>query len=299
MALSVQDLTLFKLRVEDSAETPMAQLADDQLARFQRDGYLLFPGLFSREEAALLKTEAERVARVDTECVFREGSDGQVKTMFKLHEPESPTASAAYRAAAHCPRVLATARKLLGDEQVYLHHLKVNMKAAIEGTAWPWHQDFGSWHLDGIQKPDMLTVMVMLDDASEMNGCLYLLPGSHRDGRTNPYYDTSTAYKLWAVKPEDVKAYMASGVTPVPVTGAAGTVAVFHCNLLHASGHNLSAHDRWQAYFCFNRVCNRPMDVDSPRPDYVRSTNWTPMPLGADAALLDCAGAPATLEAPA
>jgi ectoine hydroxylase len=163
------------------------------------------------------------------------------------------------------------------------------MKAAIEGTAWPWHQDFGSWHLDGIAKPDMLTVMVMLDDATQLNGCLYLLPGSHRDGRTDPYFDTSTAYKLWAVKPENVKAYIKSSVAPLPITGPAGTAAVFHCNLLHASGHNLSADDRWQAYFCFNRVANRPADVAEPRPDYVRSTNWTPMRAGSDADVLRAA----------
>ena len=49
------------------------------------------------------------------------------------------------------------------------------------------------------------------------------------------------------------------------------------------SGHNLSARDRSQAYFCYNRVANRPRDVDQPRPDYVRSTNWTPMELTDDA----------------
>jgi len=62
-----------------------------------------------------------------------------------------------------------------------------------------------------------------------------------------------------------------------------GDAALFHCNLLHASGHNLSARDRWQAYFCYNRVANRPADVDQPRPDYVRSTNWTSMALTDDA----------------
>ncbi|MCB1740237.1 MAG: phytanoyl-CoA dioxygenase family protein [Gammaproteobacteria bacterium] len=261
-------------------------LTDLQLEAYRRDGFLVFPELFSADEARLLKREAERVARIDSECVVREGSDGKVKIMFRLHEPDSPTASPAYRAAAHCPRVLATAQRLLGDDEVYLHHLKVNMKAAIEGSAWPWHQDFGSWHLDGIARPDMLTVMVMLDEATEMNGCLYFLPGSHRDGRTNPYFDTSTAYKLWAVQPDDVKAYMDAGVEPVPITGPPGTVAVFDCNVLHASGHNLSARNRWQAYFCFNRVANRPQDVESPRPHYVRSTNWAPMPLGADADVL-------------
>ena len=63
-------------------------------------------------------------------------------------------------------------------------------------------------------------------------------------------------------------------------------VAIFHCNLLHASGHNLSPDDRTQAYFCYNRVANRPLDVDKPRPDFVRSTNWVPMQTGSDAAIL-------------
>jgi len=265
------------------------QLTAQQVEQFDRDGFLVFPGLLAADEAALLKREAHRVSQVEAECVFREGSAQQAKSMFRLHEPDGPTASPAYRAAAHCPRILGVAQQLLRDDALYLHHCKVNMKAAIEGTAWPWHQDFGSWHLDGIAQPDMLTVMVMLDDATQMNGCLYLLPGSHRDGRTNPYFDTSTAYKLWAVKPEDVKAYIKSSAAPLPITGPAGTAAVFHCNLLHASGHNLSADDRWQAYFCFNRVANRPADVPEPRPDYVRSTNWTPMRAGSDADVLRAA----------
>jgi ectoine hydroxylase len=265
------------------------QLTAQQVEQFDRDGFLLFPGLLAADEAALLKREAHRVSQVEAECVFREGSAQQAKSMFRLHEPDGPTASPAYRAAAHRPRSGGGAPPRRGHDALYLHHCKVNMKAAIEGTAWPWHQDFGSWHLDGIAKPDMLTVMVMLDDATQLNGCLYLLPGSHRDGRTDPYFDTATAYKLWAVKPENVKAYIKSSVAPLPITGPAGTAAVFHCNLLHASGHNLSADDRWQAYFCFNRVANRPADVAEPRPDYVRSTNWTPMRAGSDADVLRAA----------
>ena len=253
------------------------KLTTDQLQQWRRDGFLLFPEMFRPEEAALLAREAHRVSKIDTECVVREGTAGEAKIMFRLHEPGGPTSSAAYQAAAHSPRVLGLAQQLLGDDELYLHHCKVNKKAAIEGSAWPWHQDFGSWHLDGIARPEMLTVMIMLDEATELNGCLYFLPGSHRDGRLNPYFDSSTAYKLWAVKPEDVKAYMTSVSAPVPIVGSPGSVAVFHCNLLHASGHNLSAHSRWQAYFCFNRIANRPLDVDSPRPEYVRSTNWRAM----------------------
>ncbi|MEM7251503.1 MAG: phytanoyl-CoA dioxygenase family protein [Pseudomonadota bacterium] len=254
-------------------------LTSAQQQQYREDGFLAFPGLFSPDEVVQLKQEAERVATIDSELVVREGETQVPKIMFRLHELDSPTASTAYHIAAHSPRVLGISQQLLGDDAVYMHHCKVNMKAAIEGSAWPWHQDFGSWHLDGIQRPEMLTVMLMLDEVNELNGCLYFLPGSHRDGRTTPYWDESTAYKLWAVKPNDVREYMLDGNAPVPIVGPAGTAVVFDCNLLHASGHNLSAHHRWQVYFCFNRVTNRPVDVENPRPEYVRSTNWSPMEL--------------------
>ncbi len=152
---------------------------------------------------------------------------------------------------------------------------------------WPWHQDYGAWMRDGIAEPAMATFMVALDDASEFNGCLYLLPGSHRLGRTEPYFDTSTAYKFWAVPPERIKEMLAECPPPVAVAGQAGMGAVFHCNLMHASGHNLSAHDRWQIYFCYNTVANHPHDVENPRPDYVRSRNWTPLKLAAENAVLE------------
>ena len=67
------------------------------------------------------------------------------------------------------------------------------------------------------------------------------------------------------------------GNTPISITGKPGDAALFHCNLLHASGQNLSATNRWQVYFCFNRVSNHPNNVDKPRLDYIRSQNWSTM----------------------
>lgn len=258
-------------------------LSAEQMAAYGRDGFVLLPGLLDADEVATLRGEVARLARVEDECVFREGEAGTVKTMFRMHEADGPTASAAFRALAHSPRALGAARRVLGDEALYLHHSKVNMKGAVQGSVWPWHQDFGSWHLDGIAAPDMTTLMVMLDASDPFNGCLYFLPGSHKGGRIEPYRDESTAYKLWSVPPAEMRALLDDGPEPVAITGRPGDGALFHCNLLHASGHNLSAGDRWQAYFCYNRVANRPIDVDRPRPDYVRSTNWTPMELTDDA----------------
>ena len=259
------------------------QLSQDQRRRYDRDGYLRLPSLLAADEVATLRDEVARLSRLEDERVFREGAGGPVKALFAAHETGGATASAAVRALALSPRVLGLARRLLDDEALYLHHSKINLKAALEGSVWPWHQDFGQWHLDGIAAPQMTTVMMMLDDATELGGCLYFLPGSHRRGRLEPHWDESTAYKLYALPPEQVRRALAEHGPPVAVTGKAGDAAVFHCNLVHASGHNLSAGDRWQAYFCFNRVANRPLDVAKPRPHFVRSREWAPLALGPDA----------------
>lgn len=249
-------------------------LSPAQIAQYDRDGYLHFPEFFALAEVEAMRREVARVATIETEMVVREGSERNPKAMFRMHEPDGPTASPVFNAAVRLPRTLGMAQQLLRDDQLYLHHTKVNIKAAIEGSVWPWHQDYGSWANDGIQRPDLLTIMVGLDPATELNGCLYFLPGSHKHGRLDPYFDTSTAYKVWSVTPADMKRMIKDHGEPVAITGKAGSLTVFDCNLMHASGHNLSANDRWQAYFCYNRCANRPMDVEKPRPDWVRSRNW-------------------------
>ncbi len=269
------------------------ELTAEQRARYEEDGFLIFPELFSPEEVAGLRGEVERVSKIESKCIVREEEGGPAKTIFRMHEDNGETASAAVRAAARSPRALGVAQQLLNDDALYLHHCKVNVKAAIQGSAWPWHQDFGSWHLDGIAEPHLTTMVVMLDEATEFNGCLYLLPGSHREGRQKPYWDESTAYSLWAVGPNNMRDMIARYPDPVPVTGLPGTAAIFHCNNFHASGHNLSAQDRCQMYFSFNRVANHPADIENPRPDYVRSQNWQPMTLEPEDGILQSVSVPA------
>lgn len=269
------------------------KLTADQVAQYDRDGFLHFPELFTPREVEALRREVARVSEIECDMVVREGTAKVPKAMFRMHEADGPTASPAFHAAVRLPRTLGLAQQLLRDNDLYLHHTKVNIKAAIEGSIWPWHQDYGSWANDGIARPDMLTLMLGLDTAAEINGCLYFLPGSHKRGRLDPYFDTSTAYKVWSITPADMKKAIAEYGEPVPIKGGPGSVTLFDCNLLHASGHNLSARDRWQAYFCYNTVANRPRDVEKPRPDWVRSRNWKPLAAVSDTAILDRAMAPA------
>ena len=261
-------------------------LGSSELANFDRDGFLIIRKLFSEEEVFILRKEAARIAQVEAECVIREGKSKTPKIMFRMHETDGPTGSKIYNATPRLPRILRPAIQLLQDDQLYLHHSKINLKSAIEGSVWPWHQDFGQWQLDGIKNPDLVTFMIMLDNATEVGGCLYFQPASHKSGRIKPFWDETTPYKFLALPPDDVRRSLREGLAPVPITGKPGDTVIFHCNLLHASGQNLSPTDRWQVYFCFNRVSNHPSDVEQPRPDYVRSLNWSVMEAVDDTAII-------------
>src|SRR5687768_1549522 len=222
------------------------KLSAQQLAQFERDGFVIFPDLFSQAEIDALRAETARLSHIDAETVIRERTGG-VRSIFRVHEHDGATRSPAFRALVRTPRVLEPTMQVLGGG-VYVYHTKINTKPAIEGTVWQWHQDYGSWKRDGCPRPDMATFNVMMTDTTEMGGALYLIPGSHKLGRIEPVYDESTSYKFWAMPKQRMIEVLKSSPEPVAVTGRAGTCVLFHCNVLHASGHNLSADDRWHIY---------------------------------------------------
>ena len=264
------------------------QLTNTQRRDFDRDGLLIFPNLFTPDEIRALRHETDRLAMIEADYIKRERT-GALRTIFRVHEDDGPTRSTAFRALSRTPRLLGTAMQLLRDEDLYIFHTKINLKPALEGTIWAWHQDYGSWRLDGVPTANMLTYLVMLDDAEEIGGALYLLPGSHKLG-TLPHIEDAAvgALNQYSVK-RDVLLSALGARAPIAVCGAAGTVAVFHSNIIHGSGHNMSGRDRRQLYIVYNPVANKPQSVTKPRADHVCSINHAPIRLGGDEGILAAA----------
>ena len=80
------------------------------------------------------------------------------------------------------PVLVEPMRELVGCARVSLFTDKLNFKRPREGSRFRWHQDSPYWahfarHID--QLPN---VMLALDDATERNGCLRVIAGSHRAG---------------------------------------------------------------------------------------------------------------------
>ena len=103
------------------------RLKPDQLARFDRDGYLFFPSLFSPQEVAGLNAAVpDLYSRREAYNVREKGSEA-VRINFAAHLTSAPFA----RLARH-PRMVLPVQDLLG-EALYMHQFKINGKMAFEG----------------------------------------------------------------------------------------------------------------------------------------------------------------------
>ncbi len=60
------------------------ELTAAQRAQYERDGFLIFPNLFSMAEIAVLRQEVGRLADIHAEEVVREHTGG-VKSLFRVH----------------------------------------------------------------------------------------------------------------------------------------------------------------------------------------------------------------------
>src|SRR5262245_3734276 len=71
----------------------------------------------------------------------------------------------------------------LGCEAVGAFTSKLNLKRPLEGSEFPYHQDYPYWYVRlGREAAAVATVVLLLDDADAENGALRVLPGSHKRG---------------------------------------------------------------------------------------------------------------------
>ena len=104
------------------------KLTPDQLAQFDRDGYLFFPGLFSPEETSTL-TEAVPALyeRREAYNVREKGSDA-VRTNFAANMYSKQFATLARH-----PRMIEPVESLF-DEKLYMHQFKLSLIHISEPT---------------------------------------------------------------------------------------------------------------------------------------------------------------------
>src|SRR5215213_1052473 len=261
------------------------KLSSEQMARFDRDGYLFFPSLFSGEEIKVLTDEVPSLYAQRRPENVREKTGDVVRTNFAAHLYSYPFAKLARH-----PRMVEPVQELLG-ERTYMHQFKINGKQAFDGDVWQWHQDYGTWKNDDLMPAERaMNVAIFLDDVNDYNGPLMFIPGSHKRGVVDARHDlTTTSYPLWTIDNaliaqlveraggrggfDAAGRYLPGGI--VSPKGPAGSMIVFHGCLVHASGSNLSPWNRVSVYLSLCAVSNHIRRFK--RPEYIAHRDFAPI----------------------
>lgn len=142
------------------------------------------------------------------------------------------------------PGLLDCIEALIGGEILVnpIHHVRIKPPEAALKAAKPsglmkatgWHQDQGVAR-SVADETDMITAWVAITDATEENGCLCVVPGSHQQGLTT-HCTTNGVTIPEALIVEEL-------VTPVPIKR--GGVLLMHRRMQHSSLENKSPGIRW------------------------------------------------------
>lgn len=250
-------------------------LTTEQSKQFDERGFLVLEDHFQDEELRLLREAFARDKARDGEHRVIEDDGRSVRAVYAPHLRDD---TFAWLAEHHL--MLAAAKRLVGAE-LYVYQFKVNTKRAFGGGAWAWHQDYIAWRLaDGLPAPRAVTVAVFLDDVTEFNGPMIFIPGSHRSGTIEPpSQDDGAGTHL---DPKDIElsseqvADLASEHGMEAPKGAAGSVLVFHPEVVHASAQNVSPFSRDLALITYNAVDNLPTH-EKRRPEYLVGRPYSPL----------------------
>ena len=227
----------------------MHELTDAEQAQVERDGFVVRPSAFDAAEVAAMVDASEalvaglvegRQGRRFTVGSYTFEPDLLEAVMLKwegdldvLHGIE-PFAhlSPELAAVGHDPRLVEPMRHLVGDPQPELFTEKLNLKRSQHGGPNPLHQDHPYWTDSAADPARVATAIVYLDDTTRDNGCLEVVPGSHRAG-VHPLRTDSDLFGNLEMDP-----VANAHLERVPVEVPAGSVVLFGAFLAHATGPN-------------------------------------------------------------
>ncbi len=214
-------------------------LTREQIESYHTNGFLAVESVYHGEEMAEARAVVEEFVQrsrgvTDHTDVFdlEPGHSAGEPRVRRIKSPylHHPTFERLIR---H-DRMLDVVAALLGPG-IRLHGNKLNMKSAGYGSAVEWHQDFAFYPHSN---DDVLAVGVALDDCLIENGCMLMLPGSHRWPILDHHQE---GVFVGAFDPEREGINLRQAV---PVEVHEGGITLHHCRTAHGSAVNTSAAPR-------------------------------------------------------
>ena len=155
------------------------QLADTHIQHYRDQGYLIPP---YRLEPELLQSVQQALDQL-----IRDNPGVRPEKLVSAHiegrNDEGVKGSQRFLELAMHPPIIDLVEQLIGPD-IILWGCHVFCKPPAEGYETPWHQDGHYWPIRPLAT---CTVWVALEPSTRDNGCLRVIPGSHRNQQLHPH----------------------------------------------------------------------------------------------------------------
>ena len=232
---------------------------NDQKYCFESEGYLIVEQLLSEDEIRSCQNEIQTLHQKAkgyfeagdqrAGCFQLEPYMNSEKTdesqpndypVLRKVERTGHLSTVFFNLARH-PKLVQTVRNLIGRD-VLLFRSTLMFKPAFHGSAHGLHQDSAYWPMN---PPSLITVSIALNDATPENGCLQVIPKSHRWGLQD-WGRISRRHDEPLTDRADIDL---SNQIHVPLK--AGSALFFHSLMVHGSSANQSPHSRNTALYAY------------------------------------------------
>ena len=233
-------------------------LTDDAIGAYHRDGFLAVANVLDPEEVTAAKAALSdlihgRVPGYDgvqpepeqRECWTTMTPDERADAVRKVwrfveHEPRLDTLT-------RHPVLSDILFRLVGEPCRLIQDMAL-LKPPFVGTEKPWHQDMAYFGWGPPEK--ILGVWIALDPATAENGCMHVLPGTHRSGPVPHVHARDCQI------PDERVAVERDVIVPLAPGGA-----LFFSSLLHhGTPPNTSPNRRWALQYHYAGESCTPMD---------------------------------------
>ncbi|TVR61813.1 MAG: phytanoyl-CoA dioxygenase family protein [Spirochaetaceae bacterium] len=177
------------------------QFSDDEVERFNRDGFILGPEVIEPDKIEGLVSEVMRVIDERDRTDIAQPVWVRDMTGGKSERPVWQIVniwqgSKAFEELMRSPGVAAAAAQLMRADELRIWHDQIQYKPAQTGGKTGWHQDSMAWPPIA-PKGRQITAWIALDDADEQNGAMTMVSGSHLWGPADEaLHNLEDFYKL-------------------------------------------------------------------------------------------------------
>lgn len=235
-------------------------LTADQITHFHTQGYVVIPAMVPAAYCRTVMSFAQHALREHAEPIEYEADTHYPGAPESREAEGGQTARRILQAASRSPLIMNWAKgwrlrqclvQLLG-EGIYLsqaHHNCIMTKQPRFSSVTGWHRDSRYWNFE---RPDLVSVWLALGRETTGNGCLKLLPGSHRWLISQDQLDVDQFFRTDL--PENEKLLTQA----VSIQLRIGDVLLFHSNLFHAAGCNQTTQTKFSMVFTYRGADNPP-----------------------------------------